>query len=104
MNNEDKGSTLYSNVKPINTYSGAKVSQEIVKQSQQNIDKNLDTYLSQLDEISKKWDEIKSKRALTAAEERSYKNLLQTSIELETFQKSKIIKNIHVCEHFTIVL
>lgn len=89
MNNEDKGSTLYSNVKPINTYSGAKVSQEIVKQSQQNIDKSLDTYLSQLDEISKKWDEIKSKRALTAAEERSYKNLLQTSIELETFQKSK---------------
>lgn len=89
MNNEDKGSTLYSNVKPINTYSGAKVSQEIVKQSQQNIDKNLDTYLNQLDEISKKWDEIKSKRALTAAEERSYKNLLQTSIEIETFQKSK---------------
>lgn len=89
MNNEDKGSTLYSNVKPINSYSGAKVSQEIVKQSQQNIDKSLDTYLSQLDEIAKKWDEIKSKRALTAAEERSYKNLLQTSIELETFQKSK---------------
>lgn len=89
MNNEDKGSTLYSNVKPINTYSGAKISQEIVKQSQQNIDKSLDTYLSQLDEISKKWDEIKSKRALTAAEERSYKNLLQTSIEIETFQKSK---------------
>lgn len=89
MNNEDKGSTLYSNVKPINTYSGAKVSQEIVNQSQMTIDKDLKSYLSQLEEISKMWDEIKSKRALTAAEERAYNNMLQTTIKISEYQKSQ---------------
>lgn len=89
MNNEDKGSTLYSNVKPINTYSGAKVSQEIVNQSQMTIDKDLKSYLSQLEEISKMWDEIKSKRALTAAEERTYNNMLQTTIKISEYQKSQ---------------
>lgn len=89
MNNEDKGSTLYSNVKPINTYSGAKVSQEIVNQSQMTIDKDLKSYLSQLEEISKMWDEIKSKRALTVAEERAYNNMLQTTIKISEYQKSQ---------------
>lgn len=89
MNNEDKGSTLYSNVKPINTYSGAKVSQEIVNQSQMTIDKDLKNYLSQLEEISKMWDEIKSKRALTVAEERAYNNMLQTTIKISEYQKSQ---------------
>lgn len=89
MNNEDKGSTLYSNVKPINSYSGAKVSQEIVNQSQMTIDKELKSYLSQLEEISKMWDEIKSKRALTAAEERTYNNMLQTTIKISTYQENQ---------------
>lgn len=89
MNNEDKGSTLYSNVKPINTYSGAKISQEIVNQSQMTIDKDLKSYLSQLEEISKMWDEIKSKRALTVAEERAYNNMLQTTIKISEYQKSQ---------------
>lgn len=89
MNNEDKGSTLYSNVKPINTYSGAKVSQEIVNKSQMTIDKDLTAYLSQLEEISKMWDEIKSKRALTAAEERTYNNMLQTTIKISQYQENQ---------------
>lgn len=84
-------STFYINQssRPVNTYSGARASARFVQDKQQNIDTDLQDYLTLLNNIAAKWNEIADKRKLTAAEERSYSNILAISNDISKYSKEK---------------
>lgn len=91
MNNEFSESTSYQNVSrsPIQSYTGAKISQREVENRLANADNDLALYKKELDEIAAKWKEIAESRKLSVSEQRQYDNLLNTSKQIDEFSKNK---------------
>lgn len=90
MNNDYNDSTYNTNMygKPIQSYSGSRVSRKIVENAASELDTNLSDQLKDLERIADIWKEIKENRQLTTSELRNYNNLLSLAKQVSEYHKS----------------